>query len=312
MRGLFFASVSHDLKRPLNAILGFAELTERKEVLSSGQRESLGLIIQRGNELLALIETILDAARVEAGQLTLTRTEDSLEELVQLAIEKGRLLSAGSETVVLAEVAPNLPKLFVDRIRLQMADAKSLAFSDGQFDGVMSNSIIHHLPEPIGCLREAVRVTKPGGLLFFRDLLRPGTSEELARLVELYAPAAGLSAGADHQRAMFADSLHAALLNPKNAAVRGTMIEYFAAKALVIRAAQLKLAKMPYSEKQRMATEFKAEIVGLNEEERDQLGQLLRSGLLPVPSDLNQMLLAAFDGREVSAIRPSPPGFDRP
>jgi signal transduction histidine kinase len=121
MRGLFFASVSHDLKSPLNAILGFAELTERKEVLSSGQRESLGLIIQRGNELLALIETILDAARVEAGQLTLSRTEDSLEELVQLAIEKGKLLSAGSETVVLAEVAPNLPKLFVDRIRLSQA-----------------------------------------------------------------------------------------------------------------------------------------------------------------------------------------------
>ncbi len=121
MRGLFFASVSHDLKSPLNAILGFAELTDRKEVLSAGQRESLGLIIQRGNELLALIETILDAARVEAGQRTLSRTEESMEELVQLAIEKGKLLSAGAEAVVLAETAPNLPKLIVDRIRLSQA-----------------------------------------------------------------------------------------------------------------------------------------------------------------------------------------------
>jgi hypothetical protein len=73
------------------------------------------------------------------------------------------------------------------------------------------------------------------------------------------------------------------------------MIEYFSEKALMVRAAQLQLAKMPYSEKQRMALEFKAEIASLNAEDRVQLGQLLRSGLLPVPNDLNQLLLAAFD-----------------
>jgi hypothetical protein len=54
---------------------------------------------------------------------------------------------------------------------------------------------------------------------------------------------------------------------------------------------------MPYSEKQRMAAEFKEEIATLNVEDREQLGQLLRSGLLPVPNDLNQLLLAAFDAR---------------
>jgi hypothetical protein len=99
----------------------------------------------------------------------------------------------------------------------------------------------------------------------------------------------------DRQRKEIFDSLNAALLNPKNAAVRAPMIEYFAEKALLVRAAQLKLAKMPYSEKQRMALEFKTEIADLSGEEREQLGQLLRSGLLPVPSDLNQLLLAAFD-----------------
>jgi hypothetical protein len=123
----------------------------------------------------------------------------------------------------------------------------------------------------------------------------PGTSVEpevLRRLIDdsfLYL--------SDRQRTEIFDSLHAALLNPKNAAVRGTMIEYFAEKALLVRAAQMKLAKMPYSEKQRMAAEFKLEVATLNAEDRDQLGRLLRSGLLPVPNDLNQLLLAAFDGR---------------
>ena len=71
MRGLLFASVSHDLKSPLNAVLGFAELVGQGP-LTDAQRESLELIQRRGRELLGLIETILDAARVEAGQLELS------------------------------------------------------------------------------------------------------------------------------------------------------------------------------------------------------------------------------------------------
>jgi hypothetical protein len=123
----------------------------------------------------------------------------------------------------------------------------------------------------------------------------PGTSVEpeiLRRLIDdsfLYLSSS--------QRREIFESLNEALLNPRNAAIRGTMIEYFAEKALTIRAAQLQLAKMPYSEKQRMAAEFKAEIADLSTEDRAQLGELLRSGLLPVPSDLNQLLLAAFDAR---------------
>ena len=60
-----------------------------------------------------------------------------------------------------------------DQIQLQQADAKQMAYRDAMFDAVISNSIIHHIPEPAAALAEAVRVTKPGGLLFFRDLMRP-------------------------------------------------------------------------------------------------------------------------------------------
>ena len=86
-------------------------------------------------------------------------------------------------------------------------------------------------------------------------------------------------------------------MKPKNAAVRGAMIEYFADRALVVRAAQLQLAQMPYREKQRLAEEFKTELAGLTEDDQQQIGKLLRSGMLPVPSDLNQLLLTAFDAR---------------
>lgn len=93
-----------------------------------------------------------------------------------------------------------------ERIELAQADAKCLDFPDASFDAVISNSIIHHIPEPMSCLAEAVRVVRPGGLLFFRDLLRPDTEEQVRFLVKTYAGNEN-----EHQQQMFDDSLRAAL-----------------------------------------------------------------------------------------------------
>src|SRR5690606_11840222 len=126
-RGRFFASVSHDLKSPLNAIVGFAELTMRDEVTNQAQRDSLELILQGGNELLALIETILDAARVEAGQLILEYSEEPVSEMLELALEKARQLSSHARAEVQLEIAPELPKLVVDKLRFPQALASFIA-----------------------------------------------------------------------------------------------------------------------------------------------------------------------------------------
>lgn len=93
-----------------------------------------------------------------------------------------------------------------DVIRLERLDAKTLPYPSGRFTAVMSNSIVHHIPEPVEAPAEAVRVTADGGLLFFRDLCRPATEAELARIVELYASEAN-----ERQRQLFAQSLRAAL-----------------------------------------------------------------------------------------------------
>ncbi|QDU31282.1 Demethylrebeccamycin-D-glucose O-methyltransferase [Anatilimnocola aggregata] len=92
------------------------------------------------------------------------------------------------------------------RVQLDQIDAKQLHYVNGQFGIVMSNSLIHHIPEPIIALREAVRVTLPGGLLFFRDLLRPESTAQLAELVQTYA-----GNETEFSRKMFTESLHAAL-----------------------------------------------------------------------------------------------------
>lgn len=113
MRGLLFASVSHDLKSPLNAILGFAELVGREE-LTSSQRESLALIENRGRELLALIESILDTARIEAGQLTLMPKPVEVLSLVTESVRRARELAGEAQHNVVVEVAEQLPTIPAD------------------------------------------------------------------------------------------------------------------------------------------------------------------------------------------------------
>ena len=142
----------------------------------------------------------------------------------------GRLLDVGTGTALIPiEIATRLPGLRItaidlaeemlvlgrknvaaaglaDRITLQRIDAKDLAGPNAAFDAVVSNSIVHHIPQPLDVIREMARVTRKGGLLFVRDLLRPDSKAELDRLVSQYAGDAN-----DRQRQLFADSLHAAL-----------------------------------------------------------------------------------------------------
>lgn len=92
------------------------------------------------------------------------------------------------------------------RIRLVKADAKAFAFPTEAFQAVISNSIVHHIPDPYDVLAEMVRVCDKGGVLFVRDLFRPYDARELQRIVDTYAADAD-----EQQRRMFADSLHAAL-----------------------------------------------------------------------------------------------------
>ena len=92
------------------------------------------------------------------------------------------------------------------RITLNHIDAKNMGFEDEMFNVTMSNSIIHHIPIPMDCLMEMVRVTCQGGMLFVRDLMRPDDAATVDQLVETYA-----GDESDYSRKLFAESLHAAL-----------------------------------------------------------------------------------------------------
>lgn len=162
---------------------------------------------------------VLSPATTGAGTIAADRDEALLNFLdlgagtAQIPIELCRRAAGVRVTAVDAAAAmltvagENVARAaLADRIELQQADAKALPYADGAFDAVISNSIVHHIPEPRRVLAEATRVARTGGLLFFRDLLRPADQAALERLVDTYAAGAN-----EHQRRMFAESLHAAL-----------------------------------------------------------------------------------------------------
>ncbi len=94
-----------------------------------------------------------------------------------------------------------------DAVQLLEDDSCQLSLPDHFADVVISNSLIHHLPEPAACFREAVRILQPGGFLFIRDLFRPETTETVEHLVATHAAGESLL-----QQQLLRQSLHAALI----------------------------------------------------------------------------------------------------
>ena len=100
----FLANMSHELRTPLNAILGYAELLVDGiyGVLPEKAQGVLDRVPNNGKHLLALINDVLDLAKIEAGQLTLTLEDYALAEVVRgvviatepLAVAKGLKFTA--------------------------------------------------------------------------------------------------------------------------------------------------------------------------------------------------------------------------
>ena len=120
---------------------------------------------------------------------------------------RGDVVAVDAADHMLAAARENVRRAgFGSRIMLQLVDAKRMPFDDRSLPAIMSNSIVHHIPDPRTVFAEIARVATPGATIFIRDLLRPADQPTLTRLVETYAGDAN-----DHQKKMFAESLHAAL-----------------------------------------------------------------------------------------------------
>ena len=117
----FLSAMSHELRTPMNAIMGFAQILEMDRSLSPKQKENVQIILKAGGHLLALINEVLDLAKVEAGRLTLSIEDVSVAgQFEECATLMGAIASAKGIQLEFVSIGDHL---FVraDRIRLKQA-----------------------------------------------------------------------------------------------------------------------------------------------------------------------------------------------
>jgi len=119
----FLANMSHELRTPLNAILGFGELLLDGVYgpVPERMRNPLERMQRNGKHLLGLINDILDLSKIEAGQLSLSVADYSVDELVRGVYGAVESLAAEKKLSISTCVPPGLPPARGDERRLAQA-----------------------------------------------------------------------------------------------------------------------------------------------------------------------------------------------
>ncbi|MCB9594123.1 MAG: HAMP domain-containing histidine kinase [Sandaracinaceae bacterium] len=134
MKTEFIATVSHEMRTPLTSVLGFAKLIRSKldaDVFPrvpeadakaartmTKVRQNLGIIVEEGERLTALIGDVLDIAKLESGQMEWHKEDVEVGPLVERALDATGGLFTGREVELVADVAPELPTLHADAQRI--------------------------------------------------------------------------------------------------------------------------------------------------------------------------------------------------
>jgi signal transduction histidine kinase len=116
----FLANMSHELRTPLNAILGYTELILDKIYGETPlkMRSVLERVQINGRHLLGLINDVLDLSKIEAGELRLTLSDYSLEDVVRTVFTGVEALAAGKGLAFKTEITPDLPRGHGDERRI--------------------------------------------------------------------------------------------------------------------------------------------------------------------------------------------------
>jgi signal transduction histidine kinase/DNA-binding response OmpR family regulator len=120
-RARFLANISHELRTPMNAIIGFTSLLyeDPSLQLSERHRRSLERVSRNARDLLELINNVLDLSKIEAGRMDVFSEAVEVGSLIDRALAIVEPLKEGRPLKLLSEVEPGLPAMRTDRTKLQ-------------------------------------------------------------------------------------------------------------------------------------------------------------------------------------------------
>ncbi|MHB1400433.1 MAG: ATP-binding protein [Trichloromonadaceae bacterium] len=120
-KSMFIASMSHELRTPLNSIIGFSSilLKEMPGPLNFEQKKQLKMVMGSARHLLNLINDILDISKIESGELTITRENFSLVEVLAQVQESLAPQAEKKGLYLTVNVGPELGRLVSDSRRVR-------------------------------------------------------------------------------------------------------------------------------------------------------------------------------------------------
>lgn len=154
----FLSNMSHDIRTPMNAIIGFTTLATTHIDNKEQVQDYLGKIMSASNHLLSLINDVLDMSRIESGRMQLDEGECSLSEIMH-----------GIRNILQVDMKSRRLNLYIDTV--DVFDEKVIC------DKLRLNQILLNL------LGNAVKFTEPGGSISVRICQKPAESKEYGKYV---------------------------------------------------------------------------------------------------------------------------------
>jgi len=176
-KSTFLSNMSHDIRTPMNAIIGFTTLAVSNIDDEKRVRDYLGKILSSSNHLLSLINDILDMSRIESGKIHLEETEVSLSDVLH-----------DLKTIISGQI-------YAKQLDLYM-DAMDVTNEDIYCDKTRLNQVLLNL------LSNAVKFTPAGGTVSVRLKQFPGTVKD-SGLYEIRVKDNGIGMSAEFVKKIF-------------------------------------------------------------------------------------------------------------
>ncbi|MBJ7353776.1 MAG: response regulator [Thermoleophilaceae bacterium] len=180
-KNLFLGRMSHELRSPLTAVIGYSELLELDAAPGSEEMESAGAIFRAGAHLLELINEVLDISQVESGQMTMSIEPTALDNALVSAVELMRPFAAGHGITLDLPERPSALYVKADPQRLTQVIVN-----------LVSNAIKYNAPHG----RVKIRVTESSEKRACISIADTGHGIPVESLVKLFEPFERLGAEA--------------------------------------------------------------------------------------------------------------------